>query len=65
VRSVRNSWNWGDAYRALGVGRAYRAAAAEVARIEQQVGRAGLLELIARAETGEYLDAVLAEVLTR
>ena len=65
VRRVRNSWNWGDAYRALGVGRAYRAAATEVAHIERQAGHAGLLELIARAEAGENFDTVLAEVLAR
>ncbi len=65
VREVRRFWQWDDAYRALGVGRAYRAAAAEVARIEQQAGRDGLLELIARAEAGEDFDTVLAGILAR
>ncbi|MBS9718982.1 hypothetical protein ACFFUT_04640 [Pseudohalocynthiibacter aestuariivivens] len=65
VRRVRNFWNWGDAYRALGVGRAYRAAATEVARIERKAGHAGLLELIARAEAGEDFDTILAEMLAR
>lgn len=65
VREVRRFWQWDDAYRALGVGQAYRAAAAEVARIERQAGRAGLLELIARAEAGEDFDLVLAEMLAR
>ena len=65
VLQVRKFWEWDDAYRALGVGPAYGAAAAEVARIERQAGHAGLLELIARAEAGEDFDAVLADVLAR
>ena len=65
VRQVRRFWNWDDAYRAIGVARAYTAAAAEVAAIERAAGRAGLLELIARAEAGEDFDAVLAEVMAR
>lgn len=65
VRQVRRFWNWDDTYRALGVGRAYVAAAQEVAGIERQAGHAGLLELIARADAGEDFDAVLAEVTAR
>ncbi|NNK78219.1 MAG: hypothetical protein HKP40_05845 [Litoreibacter sp.] len=65
VRRARKFWNWDDAMRALGVGRAYRAAAAEVAGIERQVGREGLLELITRAEAGDDFDEVLAELLDR
>ncbi|MFY0693371.1 MAG: hypothetical protein JXR14_15775 [Paracoccaceae bacterium] len=65
VHEVRKFWDWGDAMRTLGVGRAYRAAAAEVAAIERAAGRDGLLELITRAEAGEDFDAVLAELLAR
>lgn len=65
IRKVRRFWQWNDAHRALGVGRAYRAAAAEVAEIERKAGRAGLLELITRAEDGENFDSVLAEVISR
>lgn len=65
VRKVRRFWQWDDAFRTLGVGRAYRAAAAEVAAIERVATRAGLLELIARAEAGEDFDTVLTEVLGR
>lgn len=56
VRQARRFWHWDDTMRAMGVGRAYRAAAAEVARIEAVVGRDGLLDLIRRAETGEDFD---------
>ncbi|MEM7723159.1 MAG: hypothetical protein AAF376_12355 [Pseudomonadota bacterium] len=62
VREVRRFWQLREAFRALGVGRTYRAAAAEVAEIEAQAGRAGLLSLIARAEQGERFDSVLAEL---
>lgn len=65
VRQVRHFWQWDNAYRDLGVGRAYMAAAAEVADIERRAGRAGLLELIARAETGEKFNTVLQDVLAR
>ena len=60
VREVRRFWQLREAFRALGVGRTYRAAAAEVAEIEVQAGRAGLVSLIARAERGERFDSVLA-----
>ncbi|MEO1536687.1 MAG: hypothetical protein AAFR73_03060 [Pseudomonadota bacterium] len=65
VREVRRFWQWDDAYGELGVGRAYASAAAEVAEIEKQAGRRGLLDLIQRAETGEPFDQVLVELLTR
>jgi hypothetical protein len=65
VLKVRHFWDWDDAYGAIGVDRAYGAAAAEIARIDRQAGHAGLLELIARAEAGEDFDLVLAEVLAR
>ena len=62
VREVAHVWQWDDAYRALGTGLAYRAAAAEVAEIDRAAGRDGLLELIARAEAGEAFERVLDEV---
>lgn len=65
VREVDKFWKWDDAYRALGVGRAYRAAAAEVAEFEQQAGRAGLRELITRAENGEAFQRVWQEISQR
>jgi len=65
IREVRHFWNWDNAYRELGVGRAYASAAAEVAEIERRAGREGLLELITRAEAGERFDQVLVEILTR
>ncbi|MEO1579923.1 MAG: hypothetical protein AAFS05_14725, partial [Pseudomonadota bacterium] len=65
VRQVQRFWQLREAFRDLGVGRTYRAAAAEVAAIEAQAGRAGLLELIARAEDGERFQDVLAEVTGR
>lgn len=65
IRQVRRFWQWDDAYHALGVGPAYRAAAAEVAAIEQTAGRAGLLNLIRRAEAGEDFARVLAELTAR
>ena len=65
VREVQRFWQWDDAYRALGVGVAYGAAAAEVARIEARAGRGGLLELIARAEAGEDFDDLARELATR
>lgn len=64
IREVRRFWDWDDAYRELGVGRAYLTAAAEVADIEAQIGRAGLLELIRRAEQGESFDKTLTNILT-
>ncbi|MEO1153260.1 MAG: hypothetical protein AAFV31_19035 [Pseudomonadota bacterium] len=65
VREVRRFWQLGHAFQELGVGRTYRAAAAEVAAIEARAGRAGLLELIARAEQVERFADVLAEVTAR
>ncbi|MEL6643172.1 MAG: hypothetical protein AAFQ79_04495 [Pseudomonadota bacterium] len=65
VREVRRFWQLRRAFNTLGVGRTYRAAAAEVAAIEARAGRDGLLELIDRAEAGERFDRVLAEVLDR
>lgn len=65
VRNVRRFWQLRDAFRVLGVGRTYSAAAAEVERIERQIGRAGLLELIARAEAGERFDEVHEALMAR
>ena len=65
VREVTRFWNLRAAFDALGVGRTYGSAAAEVAEIERSAGRAGLLELIARAEAGEPFGRVLAEVTGR
>lgn len=65
VREIRRFWHLDDAFRDLGVGRTYRAAAAEVARIEQIAGKDGLLALIGRAEAGERFDAVLTQVTSR
>ena len=65
VREAQRFWQWDDAYRALGVGQAYGAAAAEVARIEARAGRDGLLELIARAEAGEDFDDLARELTAR
>lgn len=65
VRDVRRFWQWDDAYRELGVGRAYASAAAEVAEIQRRAGHQGLLALISRAETGESFDQVLVELLTQ
>ncbi len=65
VRKVRRFWQWDDAYRELGVGPAYAAAATEVAEIEGRLGRAGLLDLIARAEAGEDFDVLLNNLLVR
>ncbi|MEO9825541.1 MAG: hypothetical protein ABJF50_14075 [Paracoccaceae bacterium] len=63
IRNVQRFWQWRGAFRKLGVGRSYIAAAMEVDAIERRIGRAGLLELIARAEAGERFDGVL-EALT-
>lgn len=65
VRKVRRFWQWDDAYRELGVGRAYASAAREVAAIENRIGREGLLELIARAEAGDDFDVVLNNLLAQ
>ena len=62
VRRARHVWHWRGTMADLGVGRAYASAAAEVARIERKVGRAGLLELIARADAGEDFDALEAGI---
>ena len=59
IREVRRFWQWDDAMRSLGVGRAYRAAAAQVARIEDTAGRQALLDLIRRVEAGEDFDTLL------
>lgn len=59
VRQARRFWHWGETMRALGVGRAYRAAALEVARIQATAGKDGLLDLIRRADAGEDFDALL------
>ena len=63
VRKVRRFWQWDEAFRQIGVGRAYTAAAAEVAAIETRIGRAGLLDLIARVEAGEDFDTLLARAM--
>ena len=65
VRDVRRFWQWDDAYRELGVGRAYASAAAEAAEIQRRAGHQGLLALISRAEAGESFDQVLVELLTQ
>ena len=65
VREVTRFWQLRAAFDELGVGRTYGSAAAEVALIEREAGRAGLLELIARAEAGEPFGRVLAEVTAR
>ncbi len=65
IRTVRRFWQWDDAYRELGVGRAYASAAREVAAIESRIGRDGLLELIARAEAGEDFDVLLNNFLAQ
>ena len=65
VRDVQRFWQLRAAFDALGVGRTYGSAAAEVAAIESAAGRAGLLELIARAEAGEPFLRVLEEVTGR
>lgn len=65
VKKVRRVWHLSEAFADLGVGRTYRAAAREVALIERATGRAGLLDLIARAEAGEDFDAMISELLPR
>jgi hypothetical protein len=65
IRKVQRFWQLRRAFGDLGVGRTYRAAAAEVAAIERVATRAGLLELIARADAGEDFDTVLAEIIRR
>jgi hypothetical protein len=62
VRQTVRFWQWDDTFREVGVGRAYAAAAAEVAEIEARAGREGLLELIRRAEAGEEFGRVVREV---
>ena len=64
VKEVERFWQLRPAFRVLGVGRTYRAAAAEVADIERRIGRAGLLQLIARAEAGEDFERVLTSLLS-
>lgn len=65
VRRVEHFWQWDDAYRALGAGLAYSAAAAEVADIERRAGQKGLIELIDRAEAGEDFGRVLEGISGR
>lgn len=65
VRQVTRFWQLRDAFRDLGVGLTYRAAAAEVAAIEQVAGRAGLLELVRRAEGGEAFSGVERDIAGR
>ena len=65
VRQTSHFWQWGDTMRELGVGRAYAAAAAEVAQMEALAGRSGLLELIARAEAGEDFEILESEITRR
>ncbi len=62
VRTVDRFWKLDDAFREIGVGLTYRAAASEVAGIEAQIGREGLLTLIARADAGERFEDVLREL---
>lgn len=64
VRQVRRFWQWDEAFRALGVGRAYTAAAREVAAIEMRAGRDGLLDLIRAAEDGADFDRLLTGIMT-
>ncbi|SMX22683.1 hypothetical protein [Boseongicola aestuarii] len=65
VREVTRFWQLRAVFDELGVGRTYGSAAAEVAEIDRRAGRAGLLELIARAEAGEPFLRVLEEVVGR
>ncbi|MDA8585384.1 hypothetical protein N9L47_03845 [Rhodobacteraceae bacterium] len=65
ILEIEHSWQLADAFDELGVGRTYRGAAMEVAKIESNIGRAGLLELIARAEAGERFETVLTELRSR
>ena len=65
VIKVKRFWQLRDAFDDLGVGRTYRAAAAEVALIERKAGRAGLLDLIARAEAGEDFAAMISDLQAR
>ena len=62
VREVDHFWQWDDAYRALGVGRAYKAAATEVAQIEAMLGRQAFLRFIENIEAGEDFDAALSGI---
>ena len=65
VRKTVRFWQWDDTFREMGVGRAYTAAAAEVAAIEARAGREGLLDLIRRADEGEDFGRLEAEVMER
>ena len=62
VRRVERFWNWRGAMDDLGVGLAYRAAAAEVGAIDERAGREGLLDLIARAEAGGDFERLLQDI---
>ena len=59
VQQARRVWQWGSTMRALGVGQAYAAAAAEVAALEARLGRDGLLDIIERADKGENFDSLI------
>ena len=65
VRQVTRFWQLDEAFDDLGVGRTYRAAAAEVAAIADAGGPEGLGEVIRRAGAGEDFGAVVAEVTGR
>ena len=62
VREVEHFWQWDDAYRALGVGRAYKSAAAEVEQIEAILGRQAFLRFIENIEAGEDFDTALSSI---
>lgn len=63
VRQVEHFWQWDDAYHTLGVGRAYTAAAAEVAEIEAILGRPQFLQFIANIEAGDDFATTLQTLL--
>lgn len=64
VRQARRFWHWDDAMRGLGVGRAYRAAAAEVRALDTAAGRDGFLDLIERVSEGEDFERLQAGIGT-
>ena len=63
VRQVTRFWELDDAFRALGVGRTYGSAAAEVADMEAKIGRNAFVRMIRRVEAGESFDSVFAGLL--
>ncbi|MEM8802363.1 MAG: hypothetical protein AAGF55_07490 [Pseudomonadota bacterium] len=65
VRKVEHVWQWDDAYRSLGVGVAYTAAATEVAEIEAILGKQAFLRFIEDIEAGSDFDAALDAVRIR